>query len=188
MNGIDVSHHNGNIANVVNIPDFMIIRAGYGYHMDNNFTANYTFCKNHGIPVGAYWYSYAKTPEQAEKEYAVFAEVVNGCKFELPVFYDLEEPIHKHKENFEPIAKAWLSKAEAANFWAGVYASESVLKDYTTADFRNRYTIWCAKWSANPPSIRWDIWQYSDTNGKLDKNRTSKDFPTAIKNAHKNGY
>ena len=97
MKGIDVSVHNGDIdwqkvkADGI---DFAIIRAGYGKlesQKDQKFEQNYAGAKAVGIPVDAYWYSYAMTPEEAELEADVFLSVIKGKQFEMPVYFDLEE-------------------------------------------------------------------------------------------------
>ena len=73
MEGIDASVHNGvidwNAVKQSGKVDFAILRAGYGKSIsqkDAQFQANYNCAKALGIPVGAYWYSYAKTPAEAE--------------------------------------------------------------------------------------------------------------------------
>ncbi|HOC34819.1 MAG TPA: GH25 family lysozyme, partial [Ruminococcus flavefaciens] len=97
MKGIDVSVHNGNIdwgkvkADGI---DFAILRAGYGRlvsQKDERFEQNYAGAKAVGLPIGAYWYSYAMTPEEAELEADVFLSVIKGKRFEMPVYFDLEE-------------------------------------------------------------------------------------------------
>ena len=71
--GIDVSVYQGNIEwNKVKADsiDFAILRAGYGREFsqkDAKFERNYAGCLEHDISVGAYWYSYALTPEDAKK-------------------------------------------------------------------------------------------------------------------------
>ena len=74
MKGIDVSVHNGKIdwkkVKTADV-DFAIIRAGYGKtatQADQRFEENYAGAKAAGIPVGAYWYSYATTPAEAKAE------------------------------------------------------------------------------------------------------------------------
>ena len=65
--GIDVSKHQGTINWTQLSQDpkvkFVIIRAGYGRYypsqIDSQFESNYKKAKELGIPVGAYWYSYA---------------------------------------------------------------------------------------------------------------------------------
>ena len=74
--------------------DFAILRASYGKlesQKDQKFEQNYAVAKAVGIPVGAYWYSYAMTPEKAELETDVFLSVIKGKQFEMPVYFDLEE-------------------------------------------------------------------------------------------------
>ena len=67
MKGIDVSVHNGKIDWQKVRADgigFVIIRAGCGRlasQKDDRFEEKYAGAKAAGIPVGAYWYSYAMT-------------------------------------------------------------------------------------------------------------------------------
>ena len=78
MKGIDVSYHNGEI-NWAAVKaagyEFAILRAGYGRYIsqkDKKFEQNYAGAKAAGIKVGAYWYSYAVSPEDAVTESKVF--------------------------------------------------------------------------------------------------------------------
>ena len=77
MKGIDLSQHN-NVTDwneVAKNVDFVILRAGYGKEfsqIDKKFEEYYVECKKRKIPVGCYWYSYAKTKVEAEKEAEVF--------------------------------------------------------------------------------------------------------------------
>ena len=97
IKGIDVSSWQGNIdfAKVkASGIDFVIIRAGYGRETrqnDNCFEVNYRNAKAAGLDVGAYWYSYADSAEDAVKEAKACMEVIKGKKFEYPIFFDLEE-------------------------------------------------------------------------------------------------
>jgi len=72
--GIDVSVHQGEIdwkkvkSDAVK---FAILRAGYGREItqkDAQFEKNYAGCKVNAIPVGAYWYSYAVSVDEAKQE------------------------------------------------------------------------------------------------------------------------
>ena len=71
IKGIDVSHHNGTIDwNKVKADgiSFAILRAGYGKvasQVDAKFFQNYRNAKAAGVPVGAYWYSYAMSEDEA---------------------------------------------------------------------------------------------------------------------------
>ena len=93
-NGIDLSCHNGSIDWTKVKADFVILRAGYGKEtnqVDSRFEEYYSNAKAHGIPVGAYWYSYAMSIEEAIQEADVFISTIKGKQFEYPVFYDVEE-------------------------------------------------------------------------------------------------
>ena len=92
--GIDVSSHQGKIDWTNVRTDFAILRAGYGREIsqkDAQFEANYEGANAAGIPVGVYWYSYAMTPEEAQKEAEVCLEVIKDKQFGYPIYFDVEE-------------------------------------------------------------------------------------------------
>ena len=203
MKGIDVSVHNGNIdwGKVKSDGiDFAIIRAGYGRlasQKDEKFEQNYAGAKAVGLPIGAYWYSYAMTPEEAELEADVFLSVIKGKQFEMPVYFDLEEKkqFDLGKEKVSAIMRAFLEKVEAAGYFVGLYGSASSLTTHTADDIKSRYTIWLAHW-VNQTSYgdAYGIWQHSEKgrvdsiNGNVDLDIGYKDFPTIIKGKGLNGW
>ena len=65
-----------------NSVDFAILRAGYGKFatQKEQFEANYKNAKAVGMPVGAYWYSYATSVDEAKQE-AQFCR--SRCRIEL---------------------------------------------------------------------------------------------------------
>lgn len=203
MNGIDVSVHNGDIdwgkvkADGIG---FAILRAGYGRlasQKDEKFEQNYAGAKAAGIPAGAYWYSYAMTPEEAELEADVFLSVIKGKQFEMPVYFDLEEKkqFDLGKEQVSAIMRAFLKKVEGAGYFVGLYGSASSLTTHTTDDIKSWYTIWLAHWvDQTNYSGAYGIWQHSEKgkvagiNGNVDLDICYKDFPTIIKGKGLNGY
>ena len=203
MNGIDVSVHNGDIdwgkvkADGI---DFAILRAGYGRlasQKDEKFEQNYSGAKAAGIPVGAYWYSYAMTPEEAELEADVFLSVIKGKQFEMPVYFDLEEKkqFDLGKESVSAIMRAFLKKVESAGYFVGLYGSASSLTTHTADDIKSWYTIWLAHWvDQTNYSGTYGIWQHSEKgkvagiNGNVDLDICYKDFPTTIKGKGLNGW
>ena len=44
---------------------------------------------NYNIPKGIYLYSYATTEAQAKSEFAHILRLINGHKFELPIFIEM---------------------------------------------------------------------------------------------------
>ena len=203
MKGIDVSVHNGNIDwNRVKKAgiQFAILRAGYGKlakQKDEKFEQNYAAAKAAGIPIGAYWYSYATTPEEAELEADVFLSVIKGKQFEFPVYYDVEEKkqFDLGKEKVSAIMRAFLEKVESAGYFTGLYGSASSLSTHTADDIKSRYTIWLAHWvDKTNYSGAYAVWQYSEKgkvdgiSGNVDLDICNKDFPTIIKGKGLNGY
>lgn len=200
-NGIDVSEHQG----IIDWPnlntDFVILRAGYGKiesQKDKMFETNYNGAKAKGIPVGAYWYSYATNPEEARREADVFLSVIRGKTFEYPVFYDVEEQrqFALGKEAVSSIIKAFLEKVEAADYWVGLYMSASPLSSYVTDDIKKRYAIWVANYGVSRPCYAgsYGIWQYSSNGsiggitGNVDLDYGYVDYPTQIKAKGLNGF
>ena len=155
-----VSVHNGNIDwNKVKADgiEFAILRAGFGRlekQKDEKFEQNYAEAKAAGIPVGAYWYSYAMSPEEAELEADVFLKVIKGKQFEMPVYFDLEEKkqFDLGKEKVSAIMRAFLERVESAGYFTGLYGSASPLFTHTADDIKSHYTIWLAHWVDRTPT------------------------------------
>ena len=200
-NGIDISQHQGNINWGDVNTDFCIIRAGYGRELsqkDPKFEEYYAGCKARGIPCGVYWYSYATTPADAEREANVCLQVIKGKQFEYPIYFDVEEQnaFNTGKNNVSAIIKAFCNKIEAAGYYAGLYMSASPLNNYVTPEVRSRYTVWVAHYGVSRPSYsgKYDIWQKASTgringiSGNVDLDECYTDFPTIIKNAGLNGF
>lgn len=199
-NGIDLSCHNGSIDWTKVKADFVILRAGYGKESsqkDNRFEEYYAGAKAHGIPVGAYWYSYAMNEDEAIQEADVFISTIKGKQFEYPVFYDVEEnkQFDLGKEKVSAIMRAFLERVEAAGYFVGLYGSASSLTTHTTDDIKSRYTIWLAHWcNQTNYTGAYGIWQHSEKgsvdgiNGNVDLDVGYKDFPTIIKAKGLNGY
>lgn len=203
MKGIDVSVHNGNIdwRKVKNAGiQFAVLRAGYGRELsqkDTRFEENYRNAKAAGIPVGAYWYSYAMTEDEARLEADVFLSVIKGKQFEMPVYFDLEEKkqFDLGKEKVSAIMRAFLEKVEKAGYFVGLYGSASSLTTHTADDIKSRYTIWLAHWTEQTNySGDYGIWQYSSEGkvngiiGNVDMDICRNDFPAIIKNKKLNGF
>lgn len=135
--GIDVSVHQGAIdwAKVKQSGiEFAIIRSGYGKiakQEDKNFVKNYNGATMHGIPVGSYWYSYATTVEGAIQEADTCLNVLNGRKFDLPIFFDQEyEPgiLALSTQQRTDIVIAFTNRIRAAGYKVGLYASLDFIK------------------------------------------------------------
>jgi len=203
--GIDVSKHNGNIdwqsVKASGKVDFCIIRAGYGKSIsqkDAKFEQNYAGAKAQGIPVGAYWYSYAITPAEAEAEARTFLQAIAGKQLEMPVYFDIEEKkaLATGKNNVSAIVKAFCNVMEKAGYWCGVYASRAHVQSYFDNEVKNRYSLWLAEWGAklNYSGGEVGMWQKSEKGrvigitGNVDLDECYVDYPTVIRSAGKNGF
>lgn len=199
--GIDISRWQGNpdFSQVRNDVDYVIIQAGYGkYASQKDISWNYNIsnCKKNNIPVGVYWYSYAKSVDDARAEAKACLEVIKGYKFEYPIYYDLEEGLDSLGRSLvSNIAIAFCTELEKNGYFAGIYISRSPAQSYLTDDVSKKYALWLAEYG---PQLNWSgpvgMWQYSSTgrvsgiNGKVDMNYCYEDYPTLIKNAGLNGY
>lgn len=202
-NGIDVSKYQGDVdwkkvkASGV---QFAILRAGYGRmksQKDPKFESYYASCKEQGIPVGCYWYSYATDPEGARKEAQVCLEVIKGKKFEYPIYFDVEEKkqFALGKEAVTAIIKAFLETVEAAGYWVGLYMSSYFLENFVSEEVRNRYAVWVAHYDVEKPTYKgqYGMWQKSGS-GKVDGisvavdlDECYQDYPALIKAKGLNG-
>lgn len=203
MKGIDVSVHNGSIdwqkVKSAGI-QFAILRAGLGKfasQKDARFEENYAGAKAAGVPVGAYWYSYATTPEEAREEARVCIEVLKGKQYEFPIFFDQEEKasLDTGKANCSAMVQAFCEELEAAGYWAGLYTSRAVLQSHIDTYIKTRYTLWIAEWGDKLNcSDTVGIWQNSENGsvsgiaGNVDTDISYSDFPARIKAKWLNGY
>ena len=91
--GIDISAHNGNIDfnKLKEQVDFIILRATWGTNTDSRFEEYYRECKAHGIPVGAYCYSYSLEAQTGIEEANYILNLIRGKQFEYPIYIDMED-------------------------------------------------------------------------------------------------
>lgn len=199
--GIDVSKHQGTINWDAVAADpsvqFAILRAGYGRYesqVDAQWARNYAECKRLGIPVGAYWYSYAVNPADAATEGRLFAKVLAGKQFEYPVYFDQEDGSIPAAQR-TACALAFFD-AMGAEWYKGYYSYTSWMPSVDLAVIRQHCdTVWLADYRANPDqTIQRDMHQYTSSGtvagigGRVDCNRAYVDFPAIIRAAGKNGF
>ena len=198
--GIDISVYQPNIDWSHVTAHFVIARAGYGKsaaQKDKLFDSHYENAKKNGIPVGAYWYSYAMTEDDARAEADACIAVLKGKQLEYPIYYDVEEEkqFKLGREKLSAIIRAFLERLEAAGYWVGLYSSYSALVNYVSNDIRDRYAIWLAHWNVekSPYTGQYGMWQYKVAKadgvpGDCDLDKCYYDYPTAIKERGLNGF
>ena len=201
--GIDVSQWQGTInwSQVKGKVDFALIRAGYGdtlsfpYQIDKMYEANYKGCKQAGIPVGVYFYSYASTVAQAQREADSCIALLKGKQFEYPVYYDVEEMSTFRTGKTNEIIKAFADKLEKAGYYVGIYIYRSAAQSYLSSETRKRYAMAIAEYgdrlNYNDPYGIWQntsSWSVAGINGRVDHDYCYVDYPKIIKEAGRNGY
>ncbi len=159
----------------------VIIRAGYGRESsqkDNEFETHYKNAKAAGLKVGAYWYSYADGVADAKKEASACLECIKGKKFDLPVYYDLEDGSMTSlgKSTLTSIAKTFCEEIKKGGYNSGVYANLNWFNNYLDYNaLKKLYSVWLAQYNATNDKDC-DIWQNSSTgkisgvNGSVDTN------------------
>ena len=216
--GIDVSVHQGNIdwsAVKDDGVDFAVLRAGYGNlksQIDKSFETNYAACKKYGIPVGAYWYSYAKTVADAEREAEVFLYALKGKTFEYPVYFDIEDRSQQNlnRQLVTDMTEAFCARLESAGYYIGIYTNVYWTENILYQSQLTNYDKWLAHWVSYPRygNSFGGMWQfgsygnktqvengqatmYGEINGisaACDVNVCYRNYPNIIKSNNLNGY
>ena len=185
IKGIDVSSWQGVVdyrkvkASGIN---FVIIRAGFGREVsqkDNCFEQNYKNAKAAGLDIGAYWYSYADSAEDAVREAKACMEVIKGKKFEYPIFFE-----------------AFCGELEKNGYLAGLYCSTYYLNNYISNAVAGKYALWVAQYNyrCTYTANKYGIWQYSSEgringiSGNVDMDYCYTDYPNIVKTGGYNGY
>ncbi len=179
--GIDVSQYQGNIDwNAVknsNV-DFAILRIGYYLESsgtvvkDPYFESYYNSCRNVGIAVGGYFYSYAFNSQEATKEADACLSIIKGKSFDMPIFLDVEDNILKNgvdqnKTNVTELTNASITFCDKMNqngYRSGVYASKNFFKNYLDTSRLEKYNIWLAHYTTSTDYTgKFDMWQYTSS-------------------------
>ncbi len=211
MKGVDVSKWQAKltISQIKNAGyAFAILRGGYTSngairtkHIDKSFEKFYQQAKSTSFPVGAYWYSCAKTHAEGENEAQFFYKnCLQGKKFEMPIYIDVEDNRwqSKDKAGVTDAIIGFCNYLESKGYYVGIYASLSWFNSKIEVERLKGYTKWVAKWvqgANSKPTVSFsafDMWQYTDSGRiagqSIDENIAYIDFPTVIKKANKNGF
>jgi GH25 family lysozyme M1 (1,4-beta-N-acetylmuramidase) len=176
--GIDISEFQGRIDfdKVIKNMSFAIIRVGYGVsylpekQKDEQFDNNYAGLYGK-LPIGAYYYQYAKTKENAEKEADNCLKYIGNREFDLPIFYDVEDSSVQglSTEELTDITLAFCRKIKEAGYKAGVYCNKYFALHELDMNRLSDEQIWIASYGTNNGQPqenakyqgRQDYWQYT---------------------------
>ena len=186
LRGIDLSSHQLDIDadKVAKQVAFAILRVGYGVSYSINQKDKYFESYYNGlhgkVPVGAYYYSYAKNIGDGKKEAENCLKYLGGKSLELPIFYDVED---KSMNNVNAVAREFVDAIKKAGYRPGIYCSSSWAKSRIDLSKFSDCMIWIANYGKNDgvphtkPS-NCDIWQYTSV-GKVDGVKGNVDMSIA---------
>lgn len=175
--GIDVSFWQGDInwTRVANAGvDFAFIRVGYNssngtMYKDTQFENNMRGATQAGIPVGVYFYSVAKTTEQARKEAEFVISKIQGYKISYPVVFDLEDQrLLNGLTNLQRanIAVAFCNAVKAAGYYPMLYCNTNWYLNHVDRSRIAGIDRWMAAYGDSKTSLginaEHGIWQATD--------------------------
>ena len=177
--GIDVSHWQGTI-DYKKVKEqgveFAFIRIGSQkgidgkYYLDEKFKENIEGFTKQKIPVGVYFYSYAKNKEDAKKEAKWIIKQLKGYKISLPIVFDWEnwylyQDFNMSFYHLTEVANSFVKTIEKNNYQAMVYSSKNYLeKVWKKIDSK----IWLAHYTERTDyQGEYSVWQMCD-NGEIE--------------------
>lgn len=166
--GIDVSAWQGSIdfrkvkEDGVN---FVIIRIGHGRSVDQYFESNYKKAKKAGLKVGGYWYSTALSAGQAAAQRKLCLRTIQGKKFEMPVFIDIEDlpQLRRGPALTTVVIKDFCKAVARKGYKAGFYTSRSFVGRFISRKTARNfgYVQWIAEWGTkNNYGYSYNFWQF----------------------------
>ncbi|MGN0493361.1 MAG: GH25 family lysozyme, partial [Acutalibacteraceae bacterium] len=187
-NGVDVSKWQGKIdwAKVKKAGiDFAIIRIGFRgengvIYKDDCADYNIQQADKAGLLVGVYFFSTAKTVNEAEEEAEWTVSAIAGYPISYPVVYDCEGFLSENSRMYglsgvqrTDNALAFLKCIESAGYEGMFYAAKSELEGslyWDTPRLENAFDIWVARYPARPyPTTpgpdyggKYSMWQYTN--------------------------
>lgn len=167
MRGIDISNYQAGLdlakAKSAGI-EFAILKISEGRtYQDRQFDTFYQQAKSCGLPIGAYFYSHATTPDAAIAEVNFTLQLLKGRELPLGIYMDIETETQMAipKSQLTETVKAFCRTVEASGYRSGIYGSEyNTWTRISPADFPDSL-IWIAHYGKEP-AIPCDLWQKSD--------------------------
>lgn len=162
-----------------------------GIYIDPQFEHNYSECKRLGIPVGAYYYTYARAAAAARAELDKLHQALAGKTFTLPIAVDVED--NKLKPlSADALTDLVITAADTIESW-GLYAMVYTYTYYSQTELNmdrlSPYDLWIADYRGTRPARKHGMWQYTSAGklegiaGNVDLSHAYKDYPSIITRA-----
>ncbi len=155
--------------------EFVMIRMGYQteydgeYKLDSYFNQNINGAKEVGLPVGVYFYSYAKNVKQAIDQANWVKENLKDYEIDLPVVFDWESwnsfnTTGMSFNTINKVANTFLDIISENGYKGMLYSSKNYLEKIW---YPTKYDIWLAQYNNKVTyEGEYSIWQMCDT-GKI---------------------
>lgn len=198
--GVDISKWQGDVDFIrvkASGVQFVILRAAAGTNVDKKFMQYVNQCKVAGIQIdGVYVFSYALTPEQAQKEaMACIANVEKaGLGKDIIIFFDFEydtvksaaaKGIRLTKDDCMVHTRVFCDYVKSQGYKAGIYSNIDYYKNwYTDKKLLADNVFWLADYTGGP-NYSCAYQQYSSKgrvdgiDGNVDMNYRYKKISTA---------
>lgn len=158
--------------------EFAMIRLGYrgategDMYVDEYFEANMAGAEAVGIDRGIYFFSQAKTPDEAIEEADFVLEHLGDRQLQYPIAYDSEERIigvsesrttGLEKAEMTAIADAFYQRIADAGYEVLIYGNAHDMSRYRRSSLDNK-EVWWAEYGVAAPTNKLDIvlWQYTN--------------------------
>ena len=180
MKGIDISSGSGGVdfhGLKRNGYDFVIVRAGWGSDTrqeDQKFDHYVRSALDAGLHVGAYWFIYARSVEEARINGQCFVSILERFKgrLDLPVYIDYEYDSTRYYEQYvgketrqiaTDMIMAAATEVENSGCYTGVYLNPDYIRNHVNLDPLKRFTLGLAEWKYPDlkPTYYCDLWQYA---------------------------
>lgn len=150
--------------------DFAILRAGYmgGNNQgktDAVFETNYRDARSAGVQLGAYFYSYAYSVEDALAEAEFLLTLLEGKTFEYPIFFDIEhsdatiEAKGLTPDELTAICTAFINELQKNGYYAALYTNNKWLTEYLYTDkIVTMFDVWYARYASNTAIVVNGVW------------------------------
>ena len=146
------------------------VEIGGEFIIDPKFYNNIEGAIDNDIDVGVYFYSYAKSEEEAVKQANYIVEKLEGYNINMPIVFDWENwsgytKFHISFHTLNKIASAFINRVEELGYKGVLYSSKYYLENIW---YSNNYTNWLAYYNDEFNDYKdYYMWQLC-SNGKID--------------------
>lgn len=179
MIGLDISKWQGNV-DYKKIKEqgveFVMLKIGGQteiggeFNIDPKFYDNIKGALENDLSVGVYFYSYAKSDEEAIEQANFIADKLDDYEIDMPIVFDWENfnkytTFHISFHTLNKVAKAFINRVEELGYDGVLYSSKYYLENIW---YKDDYTNWLAYYNDEFNGYKdYYMWQMCN-NGKID--------------------